>query len=131
MFIEINRNKSVPIKKQLYDALTLKFLNGEVEGGVKMPSTRRLAEDLNLSRNTVLEIYEQLIAEGYLYAARGSGTFVAENIAKRNVRKVIKDKTEKKNSSVSGISLVAGTPDLEKLSCESLGKSPSFTFITK
>lgn len=113
MFIEINRNKSVPIKKQLYDALTLKFLNGEVEGGVKMPSTRRLAEDLNLSRNTVLEIYEQLIAEGYLYAARGSGTFVAENIAKRNVRKVIKDKTEKKNGSVSGISLVAGTPDLE------------------
>ncbi|GAA1689621.1 PLP-dependent aminotransferase family protein [Fodinicola feengrottensis] len=42
-----------------------------------MPSTRTLAFDLGLSRGTVVEVYSQLVAEGYLIARQGSGTEVA------------------------------------------------------
>lgn len=45
-----------------------------------MPSTRTLADDLRVSRNTVLYAFEQLVAEGYLRASTGSGTFVASNL---------------------------------------------------
>ena len=46
-------------------------------GGMKLPSTRALAEELNISRNTVLNAYRQLLTEGYLEGKEGSGTFVA------------------------------------------------------
>ncbi|MFJ2028573.1 PLP-dependent aminotransferase family protein [Streptosporangium sp. NPDC087985] len=44
----------------------------------RMPSTRKLATELGLSRGTVSAAYDQLIAEGYLTARRGSGTTVAD-----------------------------------------------------
>ncbi|WP_207724293.1 GntR family transcriptional regulator [Acetobacterium tundrae] len=46
----------------------------------KLPSTRGLSEFLSVSRNVVMEAYEQLWAEGYLYAKEGSGTYVSEGI---------------------------------------------------
>jgi GntR family transcriptional regulator/MocR family aminotransferase len=53
------------------------ILAGELKGGMKLPSTRALADELNVSRNTVLNAYRQLLAEGYLESREGSGTFVA------------------------------------------------------
>jgi GntR family transcriptional regulator/MocR family aminotransferase len=61
----------------LYDHLRAAIFSGELKGGMKLPSTRALAEELNISRNTVLNAYRQLLAEGYLEAREGSGTFVA------------------------------------------------------
>jgi GntR family transcriptional regulator/MocR family aminotransferase len=45
--------------------------------GERLPSTRRLAELLGVSRGTVVDVYEQLLAEGYVTSAVGSGTRVA------------------------------------------------------
>ncbi len=45
-------------------------------GGQKLPSTRDLADELQISRNTVLNAYEQLAAEGYLESVQGGGTYV-------------------------------------------------------
>ena len=53
------------------------ILAGELKHGTKMASTRGLAAQLNVSRNTVLTAYGQLLAEGLLESAEGSGTFVA------------------------------------------------------
>jgi len=50
---------------------------GVLRPGVRLPSTRTLAADLGLSRGVVLAVYDQLQAEGYLDARRGSGTIVA------------------------------------------------------
>lgn len=61
----------------MYDAITMKILKGELVEGEKLPSTRELAEKLGIARNTVVEIYEQLISEGYLETDHGRGTFVA------------------------------------------------------
>ena len=57
-------------------------LVGAIEGrvlpvGTRLPSSRRLAETLDVARNTVVFAYEQLIDEGYLVAQQRSGVFVA------------------------------------------------------
>lgn len=65
------------IGRQLSEALRQAIAKGELADGQSLPSTRTLAESLGLSRGTVSEAYEQLIAEGYLKAHAGSGTRVA------------------------------------------------------
>ncbi|MBI5563622.1 MAG: winged helix-turn-helix transcriptional regulator, partial [Chloroflexi bacterium] len=67
-----------PLYQQLYTHLRAAILSGELKRGLKLPSTRALADELNLSRNTVLNAYRQLLAEGYLEGHTGSGTFVAD-----------------------------------------------------
>ncbi len=67
----------VPLYQALYSHIRAAILSGELTAGMKLPSTRALAEELNISRNTVLNAYRQLLAEGYLESKEGSGTFVA------------------------------------------------------
>ena len=66
-----------PLYQSLYTHIRAAILSGELKGGMKLPSTRALADELNISRNTVLNAYQQLLAEGYLEGKEGSGTFVA------------------------------------------------------
>ena len=66
-----------PLYQQLYTHMRAAILSGELKGGMKLPSTRALADELGVSRNTVLNAYGQLMAEGYLEGVEGSGTFVA------------------------------------------------------
>jgi GntR family transcriptional regulator / MocR family aminotransferase len=54
---------------------------GRLAPGTRLPSSRVLAADLGIARNTVAEVYSQLIAEGWLTARQGSGTRVAEPAA--------------------------------------------------
>jgi len=68
---------TIPLYWQLYTNLRSAILAGRLKKGLKLPSTRALAEELNVSRNTVLNAYEQLLAEGYLESVEASGTFVA------------------------------------------------------
>ncbi|MCF6743057.1 PLP-dependent aminotransferase family protein [Blastococcus sp. KM273128] len=62
---------------QLQDQLRAAIRGRRLGAGERLPSTRRLAERLGVSRGTVVEAYEQLLAEGYLESAAGSGTRVA------------------------------------------------------
>ena len=70
-------DSNLPLYQALYAHMRVAILSGELQGGMKLPSTRALAEELNISRNTVLNTYRQLLAEGYLESREGSGTFVA------------------------------------------------------
>ena len=75
--IELLSEQTTPLFRQLYLALRERMLSGRLLPGTKLPSSRALAEQLALGRNTVITAYEQLLAEGYLDARSGSGTFVA------------------------------------------------------
>lgn len=66
-----------PLYQQLYEHLRQEILSGGLKRGTKLPSTRALAEELGVSRNTILNAYDQLLAEGYLESVEGSGTFVS------------------------------------------------------
>jgi len=67
----------MPLTQALYDELRQSILGGQLLPGTRLPSTRALAEERGVSRNTVLNAYEQLLAEGYVEARVGSGTCVA------------------------------------------------------
>ncbi|MBP0599528.1 PLP-dependent aminotransferase family protein [Herbaspirillum sp. LeCh32-8] len=63
-------------QQQLLARLKEAILRGQLPAGGKLPSSRALCEELQVSRNTVLAVYEQLVAEGYARADR-QGTRVA------------------------------------------------------
>ena len=66
--------------RQLYEELRASILSGRLKAGTRLPPTRQLAEELSVSRNTVLGAYQQLFAEGYVEGVIGSGTFIASNL---------------------------------------------------
>jgi GntR family transcriptional regulator/MocR family aminotransferase len=68
------------LAERLYRGLRDSILTGRLPGGARLPSTRDAAQDLGVSRNTVIDAYDQLVAEGYFEALRGSGTFVATEL---------------------------------------------------
>lgn len=53
--------------------------NGQLQAGARLPSTRSLAGHWQVSRNTLLQVFETLISEGYLEARVGDGTYVKSN----------------------------------------------------
>ena len=67
---------AAPRQRQLIQRLKQAILAGQLPAGGKLPSSRTLADELDISRNTVLIAYEQLTAEGYVVADR-QGTRVA------------------------------------------------------
>jgi GntR family transcriptional regulator/MocR family aminotransferase len=69
------------VRAGLEDALRDAVRTGRLRPGAPLPSSRALAVDLGISRNTVVTAYGQLVAEGWLDALRGSGTRVAEHAA--------------------------------------------------
>lgn len=80
MWLAIDKNSSVAIIRQVYGQIKSMILEGKLLEGDKIPSTRWLSENLKISRNVILEAYDQLMAEGYLESRRGSGTVVAKGI---------------------------------------------------
>lgn len=70
-----------PLFGQVYRALRNSIVSGVLVAGARVPASRRLAEDLGVSRTTVLAALEQLAAEGYLVGRRGSGTYVQARAA--------------------------------------------------
>ena len=62
---------------QLVRLLRQQIVRARLPIGTRLPSSRALAQQLYVGRNTVLEAYEQLLAEGYLQAEAGAGTWVA------------------------------------------------------
>lgn len=67
----------MPLYKQLYERLRRGILSGQLERGMRLPSTRQLASELGISRTTVVLAYEHLLLEGYLQSQVGQGTVVA------------------------------------------------------
>lgn len=67
---------TAPLYQQIYEHLQAAILNGQLKPGAKIPSSRALADELGISRNTILNAYDQLFAEGYLESVTGRGTFV-------------------------------------------------------
>ncbi|MCC6382065.1 MAG: PLP-dependent aminotransferase family protein [Dehalococcoidia bacterium] len=84
--MDLPEQPGLPAYHRLADAVRAGILAGRFRPGERLPATRALAANLRLARNTVLEAYEQLIAEGYLVARHGSGTFVAPDIPDRSLR---------------------------------------------
>src|SRR3546814_644421 len=77
MHLQLDENG--PLHSQLTRALKTAMRSGLV-GGSRLPATRQLANELGISRNTVLAAYEQLRAEGFIDGRVGSGSYIAEQL---------------------------------------------------
>jgi len=71
---------SMPLHRQLYEAMRRALLDGKLGAGDRLPSSRELTQDLKLSRNTVVAALNQLTVEGYLVSRVGSGTYVNDTL---------------------------------------------------
>ena len=78
--LNIDTASPVPIYRQLYAGLRNAILNGQLASGTQLPSTRALASELGFARGTILNAYEQLLAEGYVEGEMGGGTYVAREL---------------------------------------------------
>jgi len=80
--LRLDRNAATPLAWQLARQLGALILAGRIGSGAQLPASRSLAADLAVSRATVVEAYEQLVAEGYLQGRRGAGMFVASRLVR-------------------------------------------------
>lgn len=73
---ELNAASNVPLSVQLASALRSDISAGRLPSGSRLPSTRVLSKELGVSRSTVVNVFEQLAAEGFIDAKAGSGFYV-------------------------------------------------------
>jgi len=84
--LSLDPRSATPLHRQLYDEIRAAVLAGRLSAGARLPSTRALAADLDISRNTVAGAFDQLLAEGYIEGRPGAGTFVAKELPDQLLR---------------------------------------------
>jgi len=83
--IYLDTESQLSLQTQLRQKLVDAILKGAYARGSRLPSSRKLAEQLGIARNTVVLTYELLIEEGYLVSRQRSGIFVNEHIRENRV----------------------------------------------
>ncbi|KUO21725.1 MocR-like pyridoxine biosynthesis transcription factor PdxR [Streptomyces dysideae] len=98
------------LRRGLTDALREAVRTGRLAPGTRLPSSRSLATDLGIARNTVVEAYAELVAEGWLTARQGSATRVADRtVIPSTATTAPRPRPERPHPTYD---LVPGTPDL-------------------
>jgi len=83
--IYLDPDSDLSLQSQIRQKLVEAILNGTFPTGTRLPSSRKLAEQLGVARNTVVLAYDQLIEEDYLESRQRSGIFVSERILEGRV----------------------------------------------
>ena len=78
-----NKNNAAPLYLQIYLQIRGLILNGTLSSGAKLPSSRALATQCQVARETVKEAYDLLQAEGFVESRKGAGTFVKASLPVR------------------------------------------------
>ncbi len=79
-FTAMALDTGAPLQQQLYQQLVDWICSGRLPAGCKLLSSRRLAQDVGVSRNTVILVLEQLKAEGFIRAVAGKGVYINERL---------------------------------------------------
>lgn len=83
MLFTLDRESKKSLQAQIREFLVTAILEGHLKAGEKMPSTRRMSNQLGVSRNTVVLVYQSLTDDGYLLATERSGFYVADTMITR------------------------------------------------
>lgn len=82
-------DKAKPSRQSaIFHGVRERIIEGLWPKGGKLPSTRKFASDLGVSRNTVILAYEQLVAEGYITSVKGSGYYVSVDLPEHYLAQV-------------------------------------------
>jgi len=66
MWISLDADSPLSLNRQISAQIRELILRGHLAAGDRLPSTRQLGKELHVARSTVIEAYDQLLAEGYL-----------------------------------------------------------------
>ena len=83
MDVFLDPNRARQTTRQLYDQLRDAIVGGRLGPGDRLPTTRELAVQLGIARQTITTVYGHLNAEGYTTGRAGGGTFVADHVVAR------------------------------------------------
>ena len=113
LLLPLERDSGVPLGDQLHAGLREAIRSGRLRPGERLPSTRRLAQDLQVSRGLVVGVYEQLAAGGYLTSQSGGATRVATTTPDQPPDQPVEDAARPERAPAAlEIEFAFGRPDL-------------------
>lgn len=125
--LKLDRSADKSLQTQIYDFFRSSILDGKLTPGTRLPSTRALSNQWQISRTTLVYAFEQLIAEGYIVAKRGSGTRVAPSLSKSLESNRRQSRTQDSNFQISlsrqgktilhEFEMRGGAPDVDRPFC--------------
>lgn len=122
-YIHLDRSGTKTLSRQVYEKIRDDILLKKILPGTRLPATRLLAHELAISRNVVMDAYDQLQAEGYVQSRAGACTRVCEDT---HYRAYSKPKTETPppgdQKHPADISFKTGLPDLSCFPRDRWGK---------
>ncbi len=86
----LSADKDTSLQQQLREQIASAILNGNIPADSPLPSSRKLAKQLSIARNTVVLAYEHLLDDGYLVARERSGYYVNSDILEGKVKQEVK-----------------------------------------
>lgn len=97
MHIELSLRDGVPIYRQIVNQVRYLIASGQLAVNAELPPIRNLAEQLQVTPNTIVKAYDVLHAEGLLVKRPGAGTYVSElssPIRKSEQRKILAQRAD-------------------------------------
>ncbi|MDB5731938.1 MAG: 2-aminoadipate aminotransferase, partial [Variovorax sp.] len=101
--LQRSARENMSLQGQIREMLVAAILDGQLPAGVPIPSSREMAEQLGVARNTVVLAYQQLADEGYLVSRQRSGHFVNTDM--------VAGRLGMRSRPVRDDAVPAGTPD--------------------
>lgn len=86
--IRIDYRDGRPIYEQVVDQVESLALRGALSSGSQLPSVRQLAVELSINPNTIQRAYAELERRGVIYAAKGRGNFISDDMAVLRTRRL-------------------------------------------
>ena len=130
--IHIDVNSGDSLQSQIRHKIVESILVGSFAAGSKLPSSRKLATQLAVSRNTVVLVYQALLDEGYIESRERSGIYVSEQVTQGKVEfnQAIQPQTNLDDSSISNYHRFKGAlATTNATSCPQNWHKYSFPFI--
>ncbi len=75
---DVDVRSRVPIYEQLVDNIKKMIIQNVLEKDEKLPSVRKMAQEITINPNTIQKAYRELESEGYIYSVPGKGSFVSD-----------------------------------------------------
>ena len=97
MHIQISLSDGVPIYRQIVNQIKYMAASGRLEPGAELPPIRVLAQQLQVTPNTVVKAYRELEVEGIVNKRRGAGTYLSQQsspLTRRERRKIIEQRAD-------------------------------------
>jgi GntR family transcriptional regulator/MocR family aminotransferase len=87
--ILIDKDSMQPVYLQIANQLMVFIKEGNLQASHRLPSTRQMADWLQVHRKTVIQAYDELLAQGWLESRTGSGTYVARHLPEIHPRSLL------------------------------------------